>query len=62
MKCPERYNIEQHTIRQPLLDIDNIVRGEHTVLFETQNFRECYKEKCAAWDKEKQICKKVGGE
>lgn len=60
MKCPERYIIKQHNIRQPILDIDNIVRGEYHLLIETQGFSECYKENCAAWDKEKQMCRKAG--
>ena len=55
MKCPEMYKIMQHNIRKPILDDDNLV-------IETQGFSECYKENCAAWDKEKQMCRKVGGE
>ena len=43
-------------------DIDNIVKGEYQVLIETQQFSECYKEQCAAWDSEKNMCRKVGGE
>ena len=60
MKCPERYNIMQHNIRKPIFDEDNIVRGDYHLLVEIQQFENCYKEKCAAWDKEKQICRKVG--
>lgn len=30
-------------------------------LIETQQFENCYKEQCAAWDKEKNMCKKIGG-
>lgn len=59
MKCPEMYKIMQHNIRRPILDDDNLVRGEYHLLIETQGFSECYKENCAAWDKEKQMCKKV---
>lgn len=61
MKCPERYNIMQHNIRKPIFDEDNIVRGEYHLLIEMQGFNECYKENCAAWDKEKNMCKKIGG-
>lgn len=57
MKCPERYKIIQQNLRQPIFDEDNIVRGEYHLLVETQQFENCYKEKCAAWDKEK-ICVK----
>lgn len=53
MKCPERYKIIQQNLRQPIFDEDNIVRGEYHLLVETQQFENCYKEKCAAWDKEK---------
>ena len=60
MKCPEMYKIVQQNIRKPMFDMDNIVRGEYHVLIETQQFCECYKEECAAWDKEKQRCGKVG--
>lgn len=61
MKCPERYKIIQQNLGQPMFDEDNIVRGEYHLLVETQQFENCYKEKCAAWDKEKNMCKKIGG-
>lgn len=60
MKCPERYSVIQQNIRQPILDEDRIVKGEYHILIENQAFCECYKENCAAWDKEKQRCRKVG--
>lgn len=60
MKCPERYKIIQQNLRQPIFDEDNIVRGEYHLLVETQQFENCYKEKCAAWDSEKNKCRKVG--
>lgn len=60
MKCPEMYRIMQHNIRKPILNDDNIAIGEYHLLVENQAFCECYKEKCAAWDNEKQICRKVG--
>lgn len=60
MKCPEKYRVIKQNIRQPILDDDNIVRGEYHVLIETQQFENCYKEECAAWDKEKNKCRKVG--
>ena len=59
MKCPEKYRVIQQNIRQPILDDDNIVRGEYHVLIETQQFENCYKEECAAY-KEKNKCRKVG--
>lgn len=59
MKCPEMYRVIQQNIR--IIDIDNIVNNEYQILVETQQFNECYKEQCAAWDKEKQMCRKVGG-
>lgn len=62
MKCPERYRVIQQNIRQPILDDDRIVKGEYQVLIEIQQFSECYKEQCAAWDSEKKMCRKVGGE
>lgn len=58
MKCPERYVVIQQNIRKPIVDIDNMVRGEYNLLIETQKFGKCYKEDCAAWDKEKKICRK----
>ncbi|MBS1340493.1 MAG: hypothetical protein HP028_04865 [Clostridia bacterium] len=60
MKCPERYKVIQQNLRQPIFDEDNIVRGEYHLLVETQQFENCYKEKCAAWDSEKNKCRKVG--
>ena len=60
MKCPERYFIMQQNIRKSIIDSDDIVRGEYHLLIENQNFGECYKEQCAAWDKENQRCRKVG--
>lgn len=60
MKCPEMYRVIQHNIRQPILNDDGIVKGEHHVLIENQQFGECYKEKCAAWDCENNKCRKVG--
>lgn len=62
MKCPEQFRILQQNIRKPIIDEDNIVRGEYHLLIENQNFGECYKEQCAAWDSEKNMCRKVGGE
>ena len=61
MKCPERYKIIQQNIRKPILNNDNMVMGEYHILIENQGFQECYKEKCVAWDKEKNMCKKIGG-
>ena len=61
MKCHERFKIAQHTIRKPILNDDNMVVGEHLMFAEIQVFCECYKEECAAWDKEKNRCRKVGG-
>lgn len=61
MKCPEQFNITQYNIRKPVTDEDDMVKGEYHLLIENQSFGECYKEDCAAWDKEKQICRKVGG-
>ena len=58
MKCPERYKVIQQNLRQPIFDEDNIVRGEYHLLVETQQFENCYKEKCAAWDSEKNKCRK----
>lgn len=60
MKCPEMYKIMQHNIRRPILDDDNIVRGEYHVLIETQQFENCYKEECVAWDKEKTNAERWG--
>lgn len=60
MKCPERYKIIQMNIRKQILDDEEIIRGEYNVLIENQEFGKCYKEECVAWDKEKNMCKKVG--
>ena len=59
MKCPEMYRIIQHNIRKPVVDNDDIVRGEYHLLVEAQQFCECYKELCAAWDKDNNRCRKV---
>ena len=60
MNCPERYKVIQQNIRKPIIDIDNIVKGEYHILIEIQEFNDCYQEQCAAWDKEKKMCRKVG--
>ncbi len=60
MKCPERYEITQINMRGYVLSNDGIANGENHILIENQGFRECYKENCVAWGKEKQICRKVG--
>ena len=62
MKCPERYKTVQQNIILFMLDDDNISRGENRICIETQDFHECYKERCAAWDKENQMCRKVESE
>lgn len=62
MKCPEMYRITQQNIRRPILNEENMVMGEYHLLIETQGFCECYKEKCVAWDKEKQMCRKEGNQ
>lgn len=59
MKCPDRFNIVQHNIRKPILNDDEIAIGEYHLLIETQNLGNCYKEECAAWDKEKNYCRKL---
>ena len=59
MKCPEMFKIVQHNIRNPIVDKDDIIRGEYHILIETQGFCECYKEKCAAWDNKKNRCRKM---
>lgn len=59
MKCPERYAVMQHNIRKPIFNDDNVVVGEHHMLVEMQEFCQCYKEQCAAWDKENCRCRKM---
>ena len=60
MKCPELYIVKQLNYRKPIIDDENTYKGELHMLFENQEFRECYKEDCVAWDKENQVCRKVG--
>lgn len=60
MKCPEMFKIIQHNIRENLVNKDNIIVGEYHLLIEKQDFQECYKEECAAWDKKNKKCGKVG--
>lgn len=60
MKCPEQYRIIQNNIRRTVNNEDGIVVRENHLLIEYQNLGECYKEECAAWDKEKNRCRKVG--
>ena len=59
MKCLDRFNIVQHNIRKPILNDDEIAIGEYHLLIENQNLGKCYKEECAAWDKEKNCCRKL---
>ncbi len=58
MKCPERFIVAQRNIRKSIINEENIVQGEYHILLENQNFEECYKEKCAAWDSVNERCKK----
>jgi len=60
MKCPEQYKIIQKNIRRAVHNMDGIVVGENHLLIENQNFGECCKEECAAWDREKNRCRKEG--
>lgn len=60
MKCPERYKITQQNINKPILNDEDIAIGNYHILIENQSFCECYKEECAAWDKERNKCGKVG--
>ena len=60
MKCPERYNVVQSNIRKQLTNDDGVVVGEIHLLCENQNFAECLKDNCAAWDNENHKCRKVG--
>lgn len=55
----KRYQVLQQNIRKPILNDDNISVGEIHLLIENQSFCECYKEDCAAWDKENNICRKM---
>lgn len=58
MKCPERFNVTQQNIRKTIVDKDDVTIGEYHLLIENQGFAKCYEEDCAAWDKDKKICKK----
>lgn len=60
MKCPERYCVVQHNIRKPILNEDGIAVGEYHLLVENQALADCYQENCAAWDKDKKCCRKIG--
>lgn len=58
MKCPERFTIVQQNYREPVFDDEDKFKGEYSAFFEKQMFPECFKENCAAWDVEKQKCRK----
>lgn len=58
MKCPKQYKVTQHNFRKPILDEDRVI-GEYHLLIENQEFKECYKEECAAWDRKKKRCRRV---
>lgn len=62
MKCPIRFRICQFSMYRPMTDIDNENKGDYKVFIENQDFEECYQENCAAWDKDKKICRKLEGE
>lgn len=59
LRCPERYRVNQINIRKPIINELDEFKGEYSILIENQDFAQCYKENCVAWDKEKQICKKL---
>lgn len=59
LKCPERFKIHQLNVRKPIIDEEkDSLLGEYHLLIENQEFENCYKENCIAWDKENQKCKK----
>lgn len=58
MKCLKRYKVSQLNIRKPITNEYEETNGGYTIFIENQDFAECYKEECAAWDKEKQVCRK----
>lgn len=62
MKCPIRFTVRQFNMYRPINDIDNDFKGDYKVLIESQDFEECYQENCAAWDKDKKMCRKLEGE
>lgn len=62
MKCPIRFTVRQFNMDRPINDIDNNFKGDYRVLIENQDFEECYQENCAAWDKDKKMCRKLEGE
>lgn len=61
MKCPERFNVTQQIIRKPIVNEDDITIGEYHLLIENQGFANCYEEDCAAWNRQKNCCRKMSG-
>lgn len=59
MKCPYRFTVTQQNYAGYFLNENSQLIGDNHILLETQEFRECYKEECTAWDKKKKICRKV---
>lgn len=62
MKCPQRFLITQQNFRGYLYNDNMQMVGDNHMFIEKQDFCDCYKEECMAWDKEKKICRKVGNE
>lgn len=60
MKCPERFRVSQLNIRKPIKNNYEEAIGEFHLLIENQDFAECYKEECTAYDKENKKCRKLG--
>ncbi len=60
MKCPERFRVSQLNIRKSIKNDYEEAIGEFHLLIENQDFAECYKEECTAYDKENKKCRKLG--
>lgn len=60
MKCPFRLTIMQRNMDNYSYNEAGQIGMLDCMFVETQEFRECYKEECAAWDKKKKMCRKVG--
>ena len=56
MKCPKQYNIVQKIQERNIFNNDDINTGFDRTFMEIQEFKDCYKEDCAFWNKEKERC------
>lgn len=58
MKCPELYKTWQFNTHKYRIDEEKIITGDNSTFVEVQQFGDCYKEECMAYNKDTKKCEK----